>query len=106
MLVSPLGSAQSPKRNLQLAASLQPTEEGGPFSAGLGRSPGSASAGRCRHRAQPAPLRGSCSLAQRVLLIAAEGSTRGKRAELGPTRRRDGSGRDSERPGCWESVIV
>jgi len=44
VLVSPLGSAQSPKWNLQLAASLQPMEEGGPFSAGLRRSLGSASA--------------------------------------------------------------
>lgn len=36
MLVSPLGSAQSPDRNLQLAASLQPTDEGGPSPQGPG----------------------------------------------------------------------
>lgn len=41
MLVSPLGSAQSPDRNLQLAASLQPTDEGGPSPQGPGRAGGS-----------------------------------------------------------------
>lgn len=85
MLVSPLGSAQSPKWNLQLAASLQPMEEGGPFSAGLGCSLSSAST-----RALPARSTAGPSL--QIVFSRAKGPAdfntevnTWKRAELGLT---------------------
>lgn len=85
MLVSPLGSAQSPKWNLQLAASLQPTEEGGPFSAGLGCSLGSASR-------QALPARSTAGPSLQIVFSRGKGPAdfngevnAWKRAELGLT---------------------
>lgn len=78
-LVSPLGTAQSPKRNLQLSCSPQPTAEGGPFSTGRGRCRGSATGAAALSAASP--LCGSRPLVQRALLIPTERSACGKGAE-------------------------
>lgn len=107
VLVSPLGSAQSPKRNLQLAASLQPTEEGVRFSAGLGRCLGSASV-----RALPARSAAGPSL--RIVFSCAKGLA-GFNGEVNvweesrsrpDAGRRSSSSRDPGHPGPWENVTV
>lgn len=98
MLVSPLGSAQSPRRNLQLSASLQPGEEGGPFSAGLSRSPGSAGA-------RALPPRRAAGPAPPIVLAGARGPAGANREvkACGGSRPQPGAGRrvgSDSRPGC------
>lgn len=107
VLVSPLGSAQSPKWNLQLAASLQPTEEGGLFSAGLSRSPSSASTRVLQARTGASPsLRIRFFCANGPADFNREVNVWEERRIWPDTGRCSSNGRDPGRRGYWESFIV
>lgn len=100
VLVSPLGSARSPKWNLQLAASLQPMEEGGPFSAGLRRSVGSAIA------IGPLSAGSVLSFAKASAGFNGEVNVWEESGTWPDVGHHSSSSRDSEHPVHWKLIII